>query len=82
MDYIEQEVVSIVARLTKVTESRLTPDTDLRAELNVDSLQGLQIIAALEKHFDVTLADDELDSYTTVGSIAETIRRLRNSRES
>jgi acyl carrier protein len=79
MDHIEQEVVSVVARLTKVPESRLTPDTDLRAELNVDSLQGLQIIAALEKRFDVTLADDELDSYTTVGSIAETIRRLRES---
>jgi acyl carrier protein len=76
MDRIEQEVVSIVARLTKVPESRLTPDTDLRAELNVDSLQGLQIIAALEKHFGVTLADDELDSYTSVGSIAETVRRL------
>ena len=80
MNHIEREVVSIVARLTKVPESRLAPDTDLRAELNVDSLLGLRIIAALEKHFDVTLPDDELDSYTTPAAIAAIIRRLRVGR--
>jgi acyl carrier protein len=76
---LEQEVVEIVSRITKVPTMKLLPDTDLKASLNVDSLQGLQIVAALEKHFDITLPDEELDSYTSVRSIVETVKRLRSN---
>ena len=73
---LEPEVIAVVAGITKVPASRITPDTDLRVELNVDSLQGLQIVAALEKRFDVELSDEDLDSYTSVHSICEAIRRV------
>ena len=76
-ELMEQEVVEIVSRITKVPAIKLLPDTDLKANLNVDSLQGLQIVAALEKHFDITVPDDELDSYTSIRSIVETVKRLR-----
>ena len=76
MDPVEQEVRRIVAHIAKVPAERLTPDTDLRVELNVDSLQGLQIVAALEKRFGVTVPDEELDNYTTVRAITETVKRL------
>ena len=75
MSDIEQEVVSIVARIAKVPPARLTRDTDLKSELNIDSLQGLQIIAALEQRFDVVLRDEDLDNYTSVGAIVETLTR-------
>lgn len=76
MDPVEQEVRRIVAHIAKVPAERLTPDTDLRVELNVDSLQGLQIVAALEKRFGVTVPDEELDNYSTVRAITETVKRL------
>jgi len=75
MIHIEQEVISIVSQLTKVPPSRLKRDTDLKAELNVDSLQGLQIIAALEQRFGVVLPDEELDNYTSIGVITEVVAR-------
>ena len=73
---LEQEVIAVVAGITKASPARITPDTDLRVDLNVDSLQGLQIVAALEKRFDVELSDEDLDSYTSVRSICEAIRRV------
>lgn len=75
MNHVEQEVVSIVSQITKVPPSRLKRDTDLKAELNVDSLQGLQIIAALEQRFGVVLPDEELDNYTSIGAITEMLAR-------
>lgn len=75
MDNVEQEVVKIVSRITKVPTTRLLPDTDLIASLNVDSLQGLQIVAALENQFGIILPDEDLDSYTTIGLIVETVKR-------
>jgi len=56
-------------------EARILPDTHLKNELNVDSLQGLQILAAIEKQFNVTVPDDELDGYTSVREIVYTIER-------
>lgn len=75
MDNIEQQVTAIVSKITRIPETRLTPSTDLKTELNVDSLQGLQIVAALENHFGINIPDDELDMYTSIRSIVETIKR-------
>lgn len=76
---LENEVKTIVARITKVPESRIEADTHLKTELNVDSLQGLQILAAIEKRYGVRVDDDELDSYTSVREIVGTIERLRTT---
>jgi acyl carrier protein len=73
---IEEEVKAIVARITKTQIEMLTLDTDLRADLNVDSLQGLQIVAAIEKRLGVVVPDEEIDMYSSVRSIVETIERV------
>jgi len=77
MDSTQLEVVQIISRVTKVPPAHILPDTDLRLDLNVDSLQGLQIVPALEKHFELTVPDDELDNYGSVQQIVSTIERLR-----
>lgn len=77
---IEQDVTTIVARITKVPPSRVLPDTNLKNELNVDSLQGLQIVAAIESHFDITVPDEDIDSYSSVREIARTVARLQGER--
>lgn len=71
----ERLVTQIVSRIVKVPESRILPETHLKNELNVDSLQGLQILAAIEKQFGVTVPDDELDGYASVREIVKTIER-------
>ncbi|HET7618534.1 MAG TPA: acyl carrier protein [Gemmatimonadaceae bacterium] len=77
MDSTEQQVIDVVSAVTKTPPERITPETDLRLDLNVDSLQGLQILAALEKRFDVELADEDLDAHTSVRSIVDAMRRAR-----
>jgi acyl carrier protein len=76
----EGQVARIVSRITKLPEARIQPDTHLKNELNVDSLQGLQILAAIEKQFHVSVPDDELDNYTTVRDIVKTIERSQADR--
>ena len=76
---IEHEVTEIVSRITKAPVERIGLDTHLKQELNVDSLQGLQILAVIERRFGVSVPDDELDSYT---SVREIVRTVENSRAS
>jgi acyl carrier protein len=42
----------------------------------VDSLQGLQILAGVEKQFDVRLPDDELIKMRTIGRIVQAVESL------
>ena len=77
MNAIEPEVVQIVSRITKVAASRFTAETDLRTDLNVDSLQGLQIVAAIEKRFGITVPAEEIDIYTSVKEIVATVERFQ-----
>lgn len=74
---IEREVTEIVSRITKAPVERIKPDTHLQQELNVDSLQGLQILAVIEKRFGVSVPDDELDSYTSIREIVRTVEKSR-----
>lgn len=80
MDTTQQEVIAIVSSITKAPAHTIGPDTDLRLDLNVDSLQGLQIVAALENHFQVVLPDEDLDVYTSVRAIVEALGRLERRR--
>lgn len=73
----EQAVIEVVSRIAKVPASKLTLDTDLRVDLNIDSLQGLQIVAALEKKFALHVPDEDIDMYTSIRLIVDTIKRLQ-----
>lgn len=77
MTSTEQQVATIVSAITKSPLEMIEPETDLRLQLNVDSLQGLQIVAAIERRFGVTVPDEEIDLYGNVRAIAETVDRLR-----
>jgi acyl carrier protein len=79
MGSIEEEVTQIISRVTKIPAAEILPDTDLRLDLNIDSLQGLQIMAALEQHFDVTVPDDELGDHSNVREIVAAVQALRAS---
>jgi acyl carrier protein len=76
---IQQEVTEIVSRVTKIPAERIGLDTHLKQELNVDSLQGLQILAVIEKRFDVSVPDDELDSYASIREIVSTVESGRRA---
>ncbi len=76
---VEAGVLEVISRVTRVPREQLRPQTDLRVELNVDSLQGLQIVAGIEKEFGVRVPDDELDNYDSVGAVIDTVRRLQRA---
>ena len=79
---IERRVRALIADITKRDVSSLGPDDDLVEHLGVDSLLGLQILAAVEKRLEVRLPDEELIHLRTIGRIAATVERVRTSCES
>lgn len=73
---VEAAVREIIGRVSRVDVSSLGRDDDLVEHLGVDSLEGLQILAGIEKRFDVRLPDDELITMRTIGRITDALEAL------
>jgi len=78
LEDLDEGIRQIVARIAARDLSTLGPDDDLVETLGVDSLQGLQILASVEKRFGLRLPDDELITLRTIRRIVNAANRVRN----
>ena len=79
IEHAVREVIHDIARQDVTSVGR---DDDLVAVLGVDSLQGLQILAGVEKRFGIRLRDEELIHMRTIGRIADAVLRQQEARVS
>lgn len=68
----EDRIREIFAEQLKIDETELTRDLDL-ADLDVDSLDLLQLVVAIEEEFDISLDEEELLQLETLGSMTDII---------
>ena len=57
----------------------ITRDTDLMSDLGADSLDLVELIMTLEEEYGVSVIDDAIYEYKTVGEIADFIETLINN---
>ena len=62
-------------RVEHVEEDDITTETDIQDDLGADSLDLFEVAMAFEEEFDVEIPTEELEKFTTVGSIAEYMRK-------
>jgi len=67
-DQILQEVKKIVSEVAEVPVDALAPDRTL-ADLDVDSLRGLRIVAAVEKTWGIVIGEEEIEKMRSMGDI-------------
>lgn len=68
---IEQRVIRCISRSTGIPVSEITADSHLEGDLVLDSLDRLSVVMDVEEEFGVELADDALESVTTVRGLVE-----------
>jgi len=56
-DELTRRVIAVIARTQKIPVERITLDSSFE-ELRIDSLDGLNILFALEEEFDVNIPDE------------------------
>ena len=58
-DEIRRELLEIVAGVAELPAERVSPDAML-ADLDIDSLRGLRIVAEVEKRYRVVITESEI----------------------
>ena len=69
-----REVIDIVAEIAEVSADKISNDANLE-ELGVDSLDGLRIVAAVEKRFGVVIEEAQIGSIRTMADIVGLVKR-------
>jgi len=68
------EVVAIVARIAELDPERVSTQARLE-DLGLDSLDGLRIVAAVEKRFGIVIDEADITSIRTMPDIIRLVER-------
>jgi len=74
-DELIQKVLRIVAETQRKDANLVRIDSSFE-ELGIDSMDGVNIVFALENEFDVNVPDDEVKNIRSIRDMVEGIRRL------
>lgn len=64
-------IVDKLSEYLKVNKSKITMDTNIKTDLNADSLTVVELLFAMEQEYDITIPDDVVDGLETVGDLVK-----------
>ena len=74
-DEISARILGIIAETQHKDPAQVTIDSTFE-ELGIDSMDGVNIVFALENEFDINVPDDEVKKLRTVRDVVEGVTRL------
>lgn len=72
---LSKRVISVIAATQHLPEEKITAESTFQ-ELGIDSLDGINILFALENEFNINIPDDEAQTIRTVRDAIEGVRKL------
>ncbi|MBQ8157135.1 acyl carrier protein [Candidatus Saccharibacteria bacterium] len=66
---METKVISLIADTLEVDKDKITSDTNLIQDLEVESLDLVDLVAAFEEQFNIEIPDKDIKNLQTVGDI-------------
>ncbi|MCF0164962.1 MAG: acyl carrier protein [Bacteroidales bacterium] len=67
MKTVASKVKAIIVEKLGIEESEVIESADFAADLGADSLDTVELIMALEKEFNISIADSDAEKIKTVG---------------
>jgi acyl carrier protein len=74
-DDLIQRVLGAIAKSKRIPPEAVTIDSDF-AQLNIDSMDAVEILFELENEFEIVIPDDEARSVRNVRQMCEGVERL------
>lgn len=68
-----ERVAQMLSEYLKVDKSKITRDTDIKADLKADSLLVVEMLFALEDETGITIPDEKVEELTKVGALVDYI---------
>ncbi|MCX5711030.1 MAG: acyl carrier protein [Candidatus Omnitrophica bacterium] len=66
MPGVEEEIRDLVATIIEKPANEINPDANFFKDLGVDSMMALEILAAIEKKYKISIPEEKLAQLTTL----------------
>jgi len=70
-DTLKDELRQIIAEVTEVED---IPEDTSFADLGIDSMMAIEIVADVEKKYDVVISEDELSELTNLKAVYDKVK--------
>lgn len=77
IEKITADVIRVTAEMYGVPEETITAETRFVEDLSGDSLDGIEMVMAIEEKFDVEISDEEAEGLLSVADVADLVERKR-----
>jgi acyl carrier protein len=74
-DQLTQRVLSVIANTQRISPEKVTIERSFQ-ELGIDSMDGINILFALENEFDVTIPDEQAKQIHSIQEMVDGVRKL------
>jgi len=71
---LEQELKQLIAQILEVEPEKITPEAKFVEDLGMDSMMALEIVAAIEKKYKITIPEEKLMKIATLKDVVELTR--------
>lgn len=74
-DDIEARVIRVIAETQRIPAETISPESTFE-QLKIDSLDGINILFAIENEFNINVPDDAAKSIRSIAELADGVRKL------
>jgi acyl carrier protein len=74
-DDVMQRVISVIAETQRIPRESINPESTFE-ELKIDSLDGINILFAIENEFNINVPDEAARSIRSIREMAEGVEKL------
>lgn len=68
-----EKIVSLLENYTEIPREKITKIATLQGDLELNSLDIVNLVVAFEEAFDISINDEDIRSFVTVGDIVDYI---------
>lgn len=73
---VEKEIISIISDVSGFDVDKITPETNIMKDLEVDSIKTIEITVAIEKKFKISVRDEDVPKITSVNDAVILVKKL------
>jgi acyl carrier protein len=74
-DQLSSRIIRVIAQTQRIPAESITPDSTFE-QLKIDSLDGINIIFALENEFGIEIPDEGVNNMRSVRQVTEAVGEL------
>lgn len=74
-DQLSPRIIQVIAQTQRIPAENITPDSTFE-QLKIDSLDGINIIFALENEFGIEIPDEGVNNMRSIREVKEAVGKL------